>query len=45
MLNNRMQVSVQYGAVSYGFWPLRTNENCRKWLKSAKFRIISLGEY
>ncbi|MFQ3172585.1 MAG: hypothetical protein ACI9DG_002626 [Oleispira sp.] len=45
MLNYRMQVSVQYGATSYGFWPLRTNETCRKWLKSPKTHIISLGEY
>jgi hypothetical protein len=40
MLNYRTQVSVQDGATLYGFWPLRTNETCSKWLKSVVNRII-----
>ena len=40
MLNYRTQDSVQDGATLYGFWPLRTNETCIKWLKSVETCII-----
>ncbi|MGK0249040.1 MAG: hypothetical protein ACI910_001775 [Oleispira sp.] len=44
MLNYRTQVSAEDGVTLYGFWPLRTNETCTKWLKSVDTGIIGPHE-